>query len=104
MAELLPVTVVWAQAPQCVREWRLALPAGSVVADALQACPDLPSVDGRHWFASIWGRATDLDVRLKAQDRVELCAPRMVDPKQARKHRFAKQGTRTAGLFAKGRR
>ena len=103
MADVLPVTVVWAQAPRCVHEWSLTLSVGSVVADALRACPGLPPADGGAWAVSIWGKAVSLHAVLQAQDRVELCAPRMVDPKQARKRRFAEQGARAAGLFAQRR-
>ena len=51
----------------------------------------------------IWGRKSAADHVLRDQDRVEIYRPLTVDPKVARRERFAKQGARTAGLFEKKR-
>jgi len=40
---------------------------------------------------------------LRAGDRLEIYRPLRVDPKVARRERFAKQGARTTGLFARQR-
>ena len=44
-----------------------------------------------------------LQLRVKNGDRVEVYQPLKVDPKVARRERFAKQGARSAGLFASRR-
>ncbi|HYP70717.1 MAG TPA: RnfH family protein, partial [Variovorax sp.] len=41
--------------------------------------------------------------QLKDGDRLELCRDLVVDPKVARRERFARQGARGTGLFAKRR-
>ena len=52
---------------------------------------------------SVWGRKASGNQPLRADDRVELSRPLTVDPKVARRERFAKQGAKSAGLFAKRR-
>lgn len=51
----------------------------------------------------VWGRKSTPDHLLKDLDRVEIYRPLTVDPKVARRERFARQGARTAGLFEKKR-
>ncbi|CAN7668658.1 RnfH family protein [Acidovorax sp. LjRoot117] len=109
-ASSVPVTVAVCLAPREVREWALELPAGATVQDALQACGvDVQDLQGLQGVAlgpaaiGIWGRAAGLDVVLKAQDRVEVYRALKVDPKVARRERFARQGARTTGLFARQR-
>jgi putative ubiquitin-RnfH superfamily antitoxin RatB of RatAB toxin-antitoxin module len=51
----------------------------------------------------VWGRKAELEQVLRNHDRVELYRPLRVDPKVARRERFARQGVRTTGLFAKRR-
>jgi putative ubiquitin-RnfH superfamily antitoxin RatB of RatAB toxin-antitoxin module len=101
----LEITVVACIAARTTREWILNLPHGATVADALAACGD-PSVraakdDGG--ALGVWGRAAGLDTRLQHRDRVEIYRPLQVDPKVARRERFARQGARTTGLFARQR-
>lgn len=106
MAEALRVIVVACLAPRQVREWGLELQMGATVQDALSACgmvvpdedsgTDAPAV-------GIWGRAAGLETPLKDQDRVEVYRPLKVDPKVARRERFARQGARSSGLFARQR-
>jgi len=104
---LVPVTVAVCLAPREVREWALQLHEGATVQDALQACD--VDVHGLQKGASgavavgIWGRPAALDAVLKGQDRVEVYRALTVDPKVARRERFARQGARTTGLFAKQR-
>ena len=104
---LVPVTVAVCLAPREVREWTLELPAGATVQDALQACDvDVQGLQkGTSGAAAvgIWGRPAALDAVLKGQDRVEVYRALKVDPKVARRERFARQGARTTGLFAKQR-
>jgi putative ubiquitin-RnfH superfamily antitoxin RatB of RatAB toxin-antitoxin module len=51
----------------------------------------------------IWGRKATRDQLLRDRDRVEIYRPLRVDPKVARRERFARQGAGTTGLFAKRR-
>ena len=101
----LLVTVVACVAARTTREWVLNMPEGATVADALAACGDLalPDQKGDEASLGIWGRAAALDTRLRHQDRVEIYRPLQVDPKVARRERFARQGARTTGLFARQR-
>ncbi|SFD97042.1 RnfH family protein [Paracidovorax konjaci] len=94
---LMEVTVAWSPGPREVREVTLHLASGSTVRTALRACggPDDGSAP-----CGIWGRAVELDQVLKAGDRVEWYRPLLVDPKKARRERFARQGARSTGLFA----
>ena len=49
------------------------------------------------------GHKAPLKRPLEERDRIELWRPLRIDPKLARRERFAKQGARSAGLFAKRR-
>lgn len=107
MAEPLSVLrITLACSPRAgeVAEHSLQLPAGATVADAVQA--------GGGWQAlglaqagpvGIWGRSVPLDRPLHDGDRVELYRPLTVDPKVARRERFARQGARATGLFQRQR-
>lgn len=103
------VTVVVCLGPRETREWTLTLPAGATAADALRACGAVPMPlpgsmgAGELPPVGIWGRAAAPDVRLQHLDRVEVYRPLTVDPKVARRERFARQGARTTGLFARQR-
>jgi putative ubiquitin-RnfH superfamily antitoxin RatB of RatAB toxin-antitoxin module len=105
----LAVAVAYTQAAGQVREQRLSLPAGATVADALAACnwPEFPAHRLDELAASgalgLWGRKTTPGHTLRDGDRVELYRPLRVDPKVARRERFASQGSRRAGLFAQRR-
>jgi uncharacterized protein len=96
----------------------LRLPAGSTAADALKASnafirwPELAhagSSTGSGVGAStkpqvgVWGRRVVYSHVLHDGDRLEIYRPLRVDPKVARRERFAKQGARTTGLFAQRR-
>ena len=100
---LIGVEVAWAEAGQ-VRSLQLQLPAGSSLGAALAAASAqtgqafAPELD-----AGIWGRQRPRDTLLADGDRVELYQPLLVDPKKARRERFAKQGARRAGLFSRRR-
>lgn len=51
----------------------------------------------------VWGRVRPLSHFLREGDRVELYRALKADPKEARRERFARQGARNAGLFARRR-
>ncbi len=100
MADLQISVVTSAEAGQ-TREWLLQLAPGATVQDALKACGLNPA--DAAYAASIWGKAAAGQRRLRDQDRVEWCRDLKVDPKVARRERFASQGSRGAGLFSKKR-
>ncbi|WP_353234188.1 RnfH family protein [Diaphorobacter ruginosibacter] len=100
-AVVVRVTVVTSGAARQTCEWQLELPAGATAQDALDAC-GIDTGDPAYG-ASIWGRNATLQRRLRDQDRVEWCRGLKVDPKVARRERFASQGSRGAGLFSKRR-
>ena len=100
ITDMLAVVVCASLAPGEVREVSLDVPEGSRVADALAASglavpPDAP--------CGIWGRVVQRDAPLRDGDRVETYRALTVDPKVARRERFARQGTRGTGLFARQR-
>ena len=104
-AGVLQVTVVICTAARQTQEHVLDLPQGATVADALLACgASLPAMEAHSGRAvGIWGRKVSLDHRVQHLDRVEVYRPLVVDPKVARRERFARQGARTTGLFARQR-
>ena len=98
------VTVIFSPAPREMREWRLRLPMGSTVADAIAASglrTEFPALDLDG--VGVWGRKEAPQQPLREGDRVEVYRPLTVDPKVARRERFRRQGARAAGLFAKKR-
>lgn len=98
------ITVAHCVAPGQVREVRLELPSGSTVDSALRACGVAESATQLHQgLVGIWGKVCAIGQPLKDGDRVEIYRPLLVDPKVARRERFARQGSRSAGLFARGR-
>lgn len=109
---MMQVSVVVCVAPRETREWTLDLPQGALVADALRACSAMPLPAPAQVGAvaetglplvGVWGRAVALDAALQHGDRVEVYRPLKVDPKVARRERFARQGARSTGLFARQR-
>ncbi|MDB5856762.1 MAG: RnfH family protein [Ramlibacter sp.] len=100
---MIEVTVAWSPAPREVLEWTLQLPEGATLRQAVQAsglAAACPGLDLAGCEAGVWGRRSDWDAVLRAQDRVEIYRALLVDPKVARRERFRKQGARAAGLFA----
>lgn len=101
---LLRLTVVYAPAPRQVEEIQLTMAAPCSVLLALQQSglvarfPELlePGV-----LYGVWGRKVAPEQLLRDRDRVEAYRPLRVDPKVARRERFARQGARAAGLFVK---
>ena len=102
----LSVTVVYAPQPRQVCEITLQVPPGSTATDALRQSGVLVSLSAEEIAVlelGIWGRKVPGNQTLRAHDRVELYRPLTVDPKVARRERFARQGAKGAGLFAKRR-
>ncbi len=93
----LHVEVVYAAAPHDVRSAALTLPAGATVADALRASRLLEGPDLDKLQAGIWGRTARLDERLRDGDRVELTRALSIDPKEARRLRYKRDGVKSRG-------
>ncbi|MBI3102085.1 MAG: RnfH family protein [Burkholderiales bacterium] len=102
-APQLRITVAHARQPGQVNLWELALPLGATVADALVQCRASGVLTAEPVAAGIWGRLVPQATLLQDGDRLELYRPLTVDPKLARRQRFARQGARAAGLFAQRR-
>ncbi len=96
------IEIAWSPAPREVLSREVQLPPGSCVADALAAI-GWTTTPGPLPVAGIWGRKAAASALLRDGDRVEIYRPLRVDPKVARRERFARQGARQAGLFARQR-
>ena len=113
LTSTLTVSVVFSPSPRVVHACTLPIAQGACVRDALLEC----ALDTRFSQAvrvvcgknaarlrlSIWGIKAALDDALPDLARIEISRPLRVDPTVARRERFAKQGARSAGLFAKRR-
>jgi putative ubiquitin-RnfH superfamily antitoxin RatB of RatAB toxin-antitoxin module len=100
----MQIILAYAPSAREVHEVALELPAGTTVGQALAASGWLeryPEIETAS--LGVWGRKASLEKPLRAGDRVEIYRPLRVDPKVARRERFAKQGAGTAGLFARRR-
>ena len=103
----IAVTLVYSAQAREVVEKRLNLEEGSTVDQALVAggfvmrtTAEGAPVSGQ----GVWGKKVGLTHVLRDQDRLEIYRPLTVDPKVARRERFAGQGAKkAAGLFAKRR-
>lgn len=100
----MKIVVAYARAARQVHEVSLDLPAGTTVGQALAASgliriyPEIGAAP-----CGVWGRKAAAEQVLRNGDRVEFYRPLRVDPKVARRERFAKQGAGAAGLFAQRR-
>lgn len=102
----LQVTLACSPAPRVVHEEELLLKDGASVRDAVLAsrlAAEFAQLDWQALQPGVWGKAVDWEQMLKDGDRIELCRDLTVDPKVARRERFARQGARGTGLFAKRR-
>ena len=100
------VTLVCSPQARVVHEELLTLAEGARAQDAVLASrlpTAYPELDWRAMQPGVWGRAVAWDGALNDGDRIELCRDLTVDPKVARRERFARQGARGTGLFAKRR-
>jgi putative ubiquitin-RnfH superfamily antitoxin RatB of RatAB toxin-antitoxin module len=95
--EPLRIEVVYAAAPHDVHIAPLTLSPGATVADAVRASRLLEGLSAEAvdaLQAGIWGRSAALDARLRDGDRVELTRGLLVDPKEARRQRYRRDGVR----------
>jgi len=102
----IQITVVYSPDARDVREVVLQMTVGSTVLQALQTSGLLqlfPALDPYSLALGVWGHKASLMEVLQDKDRVEIYRPLTVDPKVARRERFARQGARSAGLFVKKR-
>lgn len=102
----LHITVVYSPAPREVRQIELTLAVGATVRQALLASgleTMFPALDLSSAVLGVWGRKAKGAQALHDHDRVEVYRPLKVNPKVARRERFAQQGSRGTGLFAKKR-
>ncbi len=65
------------------------VPGGSALSDALKAA-GVRAAPGS--AVRLWGEKAGPESRLSEGDRIELCAPLLVDPREARRARAEKQG------------
>jgi putative ubiquitin-RnfH superfamily antitoxin RatB of RatAB toxin-antitoxin module len=100
------VTVLFCAGPRTVHEVALVVELGCTAGQAVVQSGLLSSTtqaDLKQLELGVWGRRVASEYLLRARDRVEIYRSLKVDPKVARRERFAKQGAKTAGLFAKRR-
>jgi putative ubiquitin-RnfH superfamily antitoxin RatB of RatAB toxin-antitoxin module len=100
------ITLVYAPAPRQVVQYTFSLDGPCSILQVLQQSNLLvqfPELDHPDILLGVWGRRAALHHVLRDGDRVEIYRPLRVDPKVARRQRFAQQGTRLAGLFVKKR-
>ncbi|WEE75363.1 RnfH family protein [Comamonas testosteroni] len=110
LPEVIDITVCLSPCSGTVQEALLQLAAGSTVQqalDAVTASAALPDLQLPEPLAAdmlgIWGKVANPGQILKHGDRLEVYRPLTVDPKVARRERFARQGARGAGLFKRQR-
>lgn len=102
----IQVCLVYSPGPREVVEFQLELADDCTVLQALRISElmgHFPETDISKATVGIWGRKASPGQALRDQDRIEIYRPLMVDPKVARRERFAKQGANKTGLFAKKR-
>lgn len=94
---LISVSVVYGAAPHELMTVQLQLPENAVAADALRAS-GLGQRLGAHTLDSLWlglwGRACAPATVLRDGDRLELLRPLRVDPQEARRQRYRRDGLR----------
>jgi hypothetical protein len=96
-AATIAVQVVHAVAPHHIVCVALTLPAGATARDALRASGlgeqlGAQQLDGLS--LGLWGRACEPGTVLRQHDRLELLRPLQVDPKEARRLRYRRDGLR----------
>ncbi len=96
------VTLVMSLMPRTTQELQLIVEEGATARQALLASGLLGTFTEAQLQGlelAIWGRKTLGTQLLRPNDRLELVRPLQVDPKVARRERFAHQGAKKAGLF-----
>lgn len=86
------VVVAYSPEPRVVDHVELTLPAGATVLDALTASGIIerhPEIDPGQAKLGVWGKLRQPGDVLRDADRVEVYRPLKVDPKEARRQRYA---------------
>ncbi|GCL63677.1 RnfH family protein [Pseudaquabacterium pictum] len=94
---LITIELAWSAAPQQLERLQLQLPAGSTALAALRAsglAERLGAEVLNSLTLALWGRAIDPATVLQPQDRLEMLRPLLVDPKEARRLRYRRDGIR----------
>lgn len=89
------VELVWSPVAGDVQHRCLEVEEGATLASALQACADFMAAQSQpleQLRIGIWGRLRPLQTPLRERDRIEVYRPLTVDPKEARRLRYAKRG------------
>ena len=100
------ITLMYASAPRAVHEAALSVLEGCTLRSALEQSGWLqrfPEIEAEALALGVWGRKAEWDHVLRDKDRVEVVRGLRVDPKVARRERFAGQGARSTGLFTRRR-
>ena len=102
MAEI-EVLLLYSPSARVVQEEVLRVPAGSTLHEAIAASGRLAR-DGafadliaKGGHVGVWGRKMPPETVLQAGDRIEVYRPLRVDPKEARRQRYRKSGSKRAG-------
>jgi putative ubiquitin-RnfH superfamily antitoxin RatB of RatAB toxin-antitoxin module len=93
------VQVVYARQPHAIEQVDLELPQGSTLGDAVAAsgvAQRLPAAEFEALQAGVWGRLKAPETLLREGDRIELYRPLKVDPKEARRQRYQRDGIKRA--------
>jgi uncharacterized protein len=89
------VELVWSPAAGDVQHRWLEVEEGATLESALSACADFMAAQSLpldQLRIGIWGRVRPLTTPLRERDRIEVYRPLTVDPKEARRLRYAKRG------------
>lgn len=97
------IWVCWSGSPRRVEQQKLTLTEGSTVQHVLDMLTHDMEGYNETWGLSLWGRRVQGTEVLREGDRLEITRGLLVDPKVARRERFASQGVKTAGLFSRKR-
>lgn len=91
------IELVWSPKAGDVQHRWLDVAEGTMLEVALRGCADFMSaypVPLDTLRIGIWGRVRPLQTPLRDRDRIEVYRPLTVDPKEARRQRYAKRGER----------
>jgi len=101
------VLIVLGWAPRELHQFDWLATDGASVHDTRlyleQEFPLFKTQASEDWHAAIWGKPVEPSCVLQEGDRIEWLRGLRVDPKVARRERFQRQGSRSAGLFASKR-
>lgn len=97
------ITLVYSPAPRQTYELALTLAAGSTLAQAVTQAASQGVTVSSDCCMGVWGKKAAPEQLLVDGDRVEVYRALKVDPKVARRLRFAGQGAKSAGLFSSRR-